>query len=49
MKIDDLAKLMKKNRRDVERILKSSDTIELNLNDENDKNDENDGFRIKLL
>ena len=33
MKIDELAKLMGKTREEVERILKNSDVIELNLNE----------------
>ena len=33
MKIDELARLMGKSREEVEKILKNSDVIELNLNE----------------
>ena len=49
MNIDDLAKLMRKNRRDVERMLKSNDVIELNLNDDNEDNNHKDDLKIKLM
>ena len=46
MNIDDLAKLMRKNRRDVERILKSNDIIELDLNHDKDEEEHDEGFKI---
>ena len=49
MNIDDLAKLMRKNRRDVERMLKSSDVIELNLNDDKEESSHGDDLKIKLI
>ena len=49
MKIDDLAKLMKKNKRDVERMLKSNDVIELNLNDDNEGNEHKDDLKIRFM
>ena len=49
MNIDDLAKLMRKNRRDVERMLKSSDVIELNLNDDKEEGNRRDDLKIKLI
>mgnify|MGYP001590931718 CR=1 FL=1 len=49
MKIDDLARLMKKNRKDVERMLKSKDVIELNLNDDHEEDNHKDDLKIKLL
>lgn len=49
MNIDDLAKLMRKNRRDVERMLKSSDVIELNLNHDDEEDNNKDDFEIKLV
>ena len=49
MNIDDLAKMMRKNRRDVERMLKSSDVIELNLNDDKENDSHKDDLKIKLI
>ena len=49
MNIDELAKLMRKNRRDVERMLKSSDVIELNLNDDKEEDKYRDDLKIKLI
>jgi hypothetical protein len=49
MNIDDLAKLMRKNRKDVERMLKSSDVIELNLNDDNEEDNHRDDLKIKFI
>ena len=49
MNIDDLAKLMRKNRRDVERMLKSNDVIELNLNHDDDEDNHKDDFEIKFI
>ena len=49
MNIDDLAKLMRKNRRDVERMLKSNDVIELNLNDDKEEDSHRDDLKIKLI
>ena len=49
MNIDDLAKLMRKNRKDVERMLKANDVIELNLNNDNEDNDHKDDLKIKLI
>ena len=49
MNIDDLAKLMRKNRKDVERMLKANDVIELNLNDDKEKDDYGDDLKIKIV
>ena len=38
MKIDDIAKLMKKSRREVEDILKKNEVIELDLTEEEEAN-----------
>ena len=49
MNIDDLAKLMRKNRRDVERMLKSNDVIELNLNHDKEDDNHRDDLKIKFI
>ncbi|MBI2107716.1 hypothetical protein HYU10_04645 [Candidatus Woesearchaeota archaeon] len=50
MKIDELARMMGVSRRDIERILNSSDVIELNLNERGGKmtaeNDDEDFIRV---
>ena len=46
MKIEDLAKIMGKSKWEVEEMLKTSDVIELNLNERRQRYREEDDFRI---
>ena len=46
MKIEDLAKIMGKSKWEVEEMLKTSDVIELNLNERRQRFREEDDFRI---
>jgi len=46
LKIEDLAKIMGKSKWEVEEMLKTSDVIELNLNERRQRYREEDDFRI---